>query len=154
MTKYVVSRYSGKTDDTLGLLHRISMTGAEFLCYTLEDEERTEKMFGETRIPSGTYKLGLRTHGGFHERYSEKFSFHFGMVEVLDVPGFTDILIHIGNDDDDTAGCLLVGDTASQNITKPGFVGSSTDAYKRVYRKILKDLNAGDCWVEYRNMIV
>ena len=36
----------------------------KFLAYTLEDEYREEKVYGETRIPNGTYELGLRKVGG------------------------------------------------------------------------------------------
>ena len=56
------------------------------------------------------------------------------MLEIKDVPNFEYILIHIGNDDDDTAGCLLVGNTAD---TKKGFIGDSTGAYKEIYSVIM-----------------
>ena len=59
------------------------------------------------------------------------------MLWVRDVPNFEYILIHIGNTDDDTAGCLLVGSTADKD---KGFIGSSTTAYKTMYTKVLKAL--------------
>lgn len=131
-----VVRFSSQEDSTLGALFDVSR-GRKFLCYTLEDEYREEKVHSETRIPAGTYDIKLRTEGGFHTRYLQKFpDIHKGMLHVQDVPGFEYILIHAGNDDDDTAGCLLVGDTSQQNITKDGFIGSSVDAYKRIYPKI------------------
>ncbi len=151
-----VLRYSTGHESTLGALFAEKVVDVideavgdvdekpEFLCYTLEDEHRSKKVFGETRIPAGKYKLSLREYGGFHQRYKEKFpDFHIGMLEVKDVPGFTDILIHIGNNDDDTAGCLLLGNQSHQNITGPGFIGSSTDAYKRVYKFIAGFLDSG-----------
>ena len=58
------------------------------------------------------------------------------MIEVLDVPNFKHILIHCGNDEDDTSGCLLLGNSQTENIASTGFVGSSTVAYKRVYPEI------------------
>jgi len=60
------------------------------------------------------------------------------MIHVQDVPGFKYILWHTGNTDEHTSGCLLLGDTSQQNITKEGFIGSSTTAYKRVYPQIAK----------------
>lgn len=139
-----VVRYSSQGDDTLGLLFDFT-NERKFLCFTLEDEARTVKIFGETRIPAGTYRVELRTEGGFHQRYNRKFpSMHKGMLWVKDVPGFEYILIHIGNDDDDTAGCLLVGNEVRQNITGPGKLLHSADAYKRIYPLVVDKLIAGE----------
>ena len=139
--KLDVVRYSGSKNSTLGHL----VINDVFECYTLEDEHRTLKVFGDTRIPAGTYKIGLRTVGGTTGRYSKKFpSFHKGMLEVQNVPNFKYVLIHIGNDEDDTAGCLLVGDTTNNNKIVPGFIGSSTQAYIRVYKKVLEALERNE----------
>lgn len=136
MNKYEVQRFSSQSDSTLGLLFDVT-DGRKFLCYTLEDEARDTKVKGETRIPAGTYKLKLRAEGGYHQRYVKKYgSMHKGMIHVQDVPGFTYILWHTGNNDEHTMGCLLLGDTSQQNISKAGFIGASTDAYKRVYPDI------------------
>jgi hypothetical protein len=140
MNKYEVLRFSSQEDSTLGMLFDVT-DGRKFLCFTLEDEARDEKVMGETRIPSGTYKIKLRKEGGYHNRYVTKFgSMHKGMIHVQDVPGFTYILWHTGNTDEHTNGCLLFGDTSQQNISKEGFIGASTDAYKRVYPSIAEAL--------------
>tara|TARA_R110000744_G_scaffold9052_4_gene29452 strand:+ start:209 stop:742 length:534 start_codon:yes stop_codon:yes gene_type:complete len=139
-----VLRFSTSDDSTGGALFDTS-NKRKFLAYTLEDEKRVEKITGETRIPAGTYSIDLRTVGGFHQKYRARFGieFHKGMLHILDVPNFDYILIHCGNTDDDTAGCLLIGDTTVQNITREGFIGSSTEAYKRVYPPILYHLETG-----------
>ncbi len=138
--KIEVLRYSSGKRDTLGLL----FIDCQFYCYTLEDEFRTIKKHAETRIPEGTYELRLRSEGGFHNRYLKKFGseFHKGMLELQDVPNFTYVLIHIGNDEDDTAGCLLIADTVNNNTIegKKGFIGGSTGCYQRVYPIIRDEL--------------
>lgn len=144
--KYEVLRISSQKDSTSGLLFEVDNGKRTFLCYTLEDEQRDVKVWGETRIPAGTYKLGLRTEGGFHTKYISKFGadFHKGMIWVLDVPGFEYILWHIGNTDENTAGCLLLGDSQESNLVKKdGFVGSSTNAYKLVYPRVLAAIQSG-----------
>jgi hypothetical protein len=147
-----VIRFSSGTDSTNGIL--IDKTNNKFLAYTLEDEYRDEKKYGETRIPEGTYKLGLRKVGGYHAKYSKRFSnIHVGMLHVLDVPGFDYILIHCGNTDEHTAGCLLVGDSQENNqITKDGFIGKSTQAYKRIYPDIANAIECGEVTITYKTI--
>jgi hypothetical protein len=143
--KLEVLRFSSQNDSTLSMLFDVTDNCRKFLCFSLEDEYREVKVMGETRIPKGVYNLGLRKEGGFYTRYNEKFgAMNIGMIQVQDVPGFEYILWHIGNTDEDTAGCLLLGDTSQQNITKGGFIGSSTDAYKRVYPPIAAAIESGE----------
>ena len=143
--KLEVLRFSSQNDSTLGMLFNVTK-GRKFLCFTLEDEARDTKVKSETRIPEGIYELKLRTYGGFHERYIKKYGgkFHKGMIHVQDVPNFRYILWHTGNTDEHTAGCLLLGDTSQQNISKEGFIGGSTSAYKRVYPIIANALKKGE----------
>lgn len=144
-----VLRYSASDESTLGLL----FINGKFECYTLEDEHRDIKVKAETRIQAGTYQIKLRTVGPHHTRYSKKFpDIHKGMLHVQDVPNFTHILIHIGNDDDDTAGCLLVGDSSINNLTQAGRINSSTVAYKRMYSKVIEAFERGeDVYITYYN---
>ena len=150
--KLKVLRFSSQEDSTSGLLFLDGDLGLEFLCYTLEDEERALKVRGETRVPAGTYEIKLRTEGGFHGRYTKRFAgMHKGMLHVINVPNFKWILIHTGNTDEHTAGCLLVGDAQENNkIIKDGFVGKSTNAYKRIYPSIAEALeNNKEVIIEY-----
>ena len=142
--KLEVLRFSSHSDSTLGILFDVT-EGRKFLCFTLEDEARDTKVMAETRIPAGEYELKLRTVGGYHERYVKKYgSFHKGMIHVQDVPNFKYILWHTGNTDEHTAGCLLLGDTSQQNISKEGFIGASTAAYKRIYPNIAEAILSGE----------
>lgn len=144
--KLEVLRFSSQEDSTNGILFDVTDGKRKFLCYTLEDEHREEKVSGETRVPAGTYDLVLRTVGGFHSRYTKKYGeMHKGMLWVWDVPGFEYILIHTGNTDEHTAGCLLVGDNQRANFgDSDGFVGSSVNAYKRIYPPIAEAIERGD----------
>ena len=141
-----IYRFSSDTQSTLSACH----IDGKFECFGLEDEFRTVKVWGETRIPKGKYKLGLRKVGGHNSRYSKKFpSFHKGMLEVKDVPNFKYILIHIGNTDDDTAGCYLVGQECKNNRIGKGRLEGSTLAYKEFYNKVIDSVANGDCSIEY-----
>ena len=110
-----------------------------FLCWTCEDVWRQHKHYGRTRIPEGVYELGLRQEGGFDARYRRLFArragWHRGMVQLMNVPDFEYILVHIGNTDEDTEGCLLVGSRVSM---QQGMIVESRRAYMRVY-PLLRD---------------
>lgn len=142
--KLTVLREKSADDYTMGQL----LIDRKYECYTIEDEIRTKKVWGETAIPAGTYQIKLRTEGTFHKKYSVKFpDFHKGMLHVTNVPGFEYVLIHIGNTDDDTAGCLLVG-----RQRKEGSILESTLAYKNLYKKVAAELVAGrEVTIEYVN---
>lgn len=151
----LVLRFSSQEDSTHGLLfEKIDGMGLSFLCYTLEDEHRALKVKGETRIPCGIYNINFRKEGGFHEKYKKRFNgIHKGMLQVMDVPNFDYILLHCGNDDSHTAGCLLLGDSQENNtIIKDGFIGKSTNAYKRVYPELAKQISLGNkVTIEYKD---
>ena len=91
-----------------------------FLCWTLEDEDRglTQdmpleqikriKIYGETAIPKGTYRIQLRVSPTLKDRtYAKPYGGMFPYLE--NVPGYEGVMIHPGNTTKDTRGCLLVG---------------------------------------------
>ena len=129
-------------------ISRVYIDGV-FQCHGCEDEYREHKIPGETRIPQGTYKIGIRAEGGFHNRYSQKFpDFHRGMLHVLNVPDFKWILIHVGNYDTDTDGCLLLG-RADFNAMA---VWQSKAAYTKFYKKVIGEALAGRVTIEFRDL--
>ena len=139
--KLTVVRTQFGTDATNGLL----FIDGVFECYTLEDQYQAVKVMHETCIPEGTYDIQFRKTGGFHAKYSERYkNAHYGMLHIQDVPNFTYILIHTGNTDEHTSGCLIVGETQQDlEISKDGFIGSSTVAYKKMYAKVAGQLLQG-----------
>ena len=102
-----IKRIARKDNYTIGHMY---IDGAYF-CDTLEDTDRGMKqdmplselkdikVAGRTAIPTGKYCVYLTR------------SPKFGKVLPLiyDVPAFTGIRIHSGNTDEDTHGCILVG---------------------------------------------
>ncbi len=137
----VIRTQYGK-DATNGML----FVDGVFECYTLEDEYRETKVMHETCIPEGEYEIIYRKVGGFHTKYTTRYAgMHRGMLWLQDVPGFEYILIHTGNTDEHTSGCLIVGDTQTDlDVTFNGMVGSSANAYKKLYPKVADALDAGE----------
>jgi len=132
-------RYSANKESTLGVL----LIDDFFYCYSLEDEYRAQKVMHETRIPEGTYKISLAKWGNHHERYAVKYpDIHKGMLILENVPGFQGILIHTGNVDDHTSGCILVGMTANNNKVADGQLAESVNAYKLIYPLIANAIEA------------
>ena len=147
--KLTVVRIQFGTDATNGIL----LIDNVFEAYTLEDQYQEVKVMHETCIPEGTYNIKLRTVGGFHEKYKKRYGDkHKGMLHLQPDPkGFKYILIHAGNTDEHTSGCLIVGETQQDlDISKDGFIGHSGSAYTKLYDKVVQELLQGnDVTIEY-----
>lgn len=86
------------------------------------DEIKKKKVYGETAIPYGTYKVSIT--------YSPKFKKNLPLVEG--VKGFEGIRIHSGNTAKDSLGCIIVG--------KNKKVGMVLDS-RATMEKLMKVLN-------------
>ena len=92
---------------TLGVLsldgQRIGWTCEDTDMHLEDDLEHVadNKIYGKTAIPRGRYRVVMSYSPRFKRR----------LPELLDVPGFSNIRIHGGNDADDTLGCVLLGFT-------------------------------------------
>lgn len=122
----------------------------KFECFGLEDRYREDKVKHETRIPAGTYKVGVRKVGGTTARYQQRFpEIHKGMLHVLNVPNFEYILIHCGNFHTDSSGCLLLGQDA--NTGEAIHIPDSKDAYVVFYQKVIKAALDGHLTITYKD---
>lgn len=104
----LIKRIAKKNTYTIGKMY---LNGVYF-ADTLEDKDRglTQSMSleeikkikipGETAIPTGTYKVIVNMSPKFKRL----------LPRLLNVPGFDGILIHKGNSDKDTSGCVLLGE--------------------------------------------
>ena len=137
-----IDRFKTSTDEsaTLGRLY----IDDKFVCFTLEDKMQRQKVYGQTRIPEGRYRLSLRKAGRLHSQYLNRYGlWHRGMIELVDVPGFTYIYIHKGYDVGDTLGCVLVG-MRYRSTPSGGFVLEDSEAaYRKVYQPIADAIEAG-----------
>jgi len=145
---FIVQRFSDNRDCTLGLLFKKIIDGngerLHFSGYTLEDEYRAVKQMKETRIPAGFYELGLQTiETPKTLQYRAKYPWFKNHIEILKVKDFKGVYIHIGNKDEDTEGCLLLGDTANNNNVGVGEITTSTVAFKRFYDVVHEALDKG-----------
>ena len=99
-----------------------------------EDMIRTLKKPSITAIPRGTYEITLDVISPKYSKVQFYKDICNGKVPRLkNVKGFDGILIHAGNTDKDSSGCLLVG----QNKVK-GQVVNSKETFKQLY-KLLQD---------------
>jgi len=142
MAKILLKRIAKKPMYTIGKLY----INDEYFCDTLEDTDRgldqrlplyanqLRKVKGKTAIPTGTYDITLKI---VSQRFGKKSQYKFcggKLPRLLGVPAFDGVLIHIGNDANDTEGCILVGENK-----QVGKVLYSTPTFKRFYEKIKGD---------------
>jgi len=106
--KIIISRKHYTENYTIGEfyidLELLPSNKWEYICDTLEDAWRDilngeEKIYGKTCIPSGQYAVKYEWSNHFNRK----------MPHILDVPQFDNVMIHPGNDENDTLGCVLVG---------------------------------------------
>ena len=132
-----LKRIAKKETYTIGKLY---LDGVYF-CDTIEDTDRglnqtmsindikKKKVYGETAIPTGTYKLVID--------YSNRFKKN--MAHILNVPGYEGIRIHTGNSAKDSLGCIIVG---KNKVV--GKVVESRDTYNQLVPILQKAFKEGE----------
>jgi hypothetical protein len=136
MIKFKVERPKEwqKSTYTIGKFYIDYGEGWTYFCNTLEDTVRPEgeKVWGETAIPFGTYKITWAMSPTYKKL----------MPLLWGVKGFSGVLIHIGNKPEDTLGCILVG----ENKIK-GQLINSTITFNKLY-KIMQDSKQEEFTIE------
>ena len=143
-----------KATYTIGNLY----VDGKWFCNTIEDADRglrqdlplsvnqAKKRREVTAIPSGRYRvtLAVKSPKFSQEKYRAKYGFCNGYLpRLLNVPAYDGVLIHIGNTERDSAGCLIVGMN-----TEKGRVTRSTETFRRLY-DVLKSAN-GNIYITIR----
>ena len=108
------------------------------------NEIQEKKIAGKTAIPTGSYEITLNVQSPKFSDFTKYPAYKFCdgyLPRLKDVPGFDGILIHIGNYDTDTDGCILIG----YNTAK-GMVSQSTDTFKRLYDLLVS--SDGEIYIE------
>ena len=132
-----------RLDSTNNYTRGVLKVNKDVFCFTLEDEYRAFKVKGETRIPSGKYKVDfLKVVTPLTETYRRKYGWFEWHLEIKDIPNFSNVYFHVGNTDRDTDGCPLLGYT--WDCKKKNFIGDSRTAYKDFYRLVSTALNRGE----------
>lgn len=136
---------------TIGQLY----VDGKFFCNTIEDKDRNLyqgmsedeirriKVYGQTAIPFGRYRISMHRKS---PKYSKKKAYAKceGYVPyLLNVPGFEGILIHIGNWASDSCGCILVG----ENKVKGGVVNSTVWFWKLYDMMKAADEKGEEIWI-------
>lgn len=128
-----VKRIAKKATYTIGRLY----VDGKYVCDTLEDKDRgltddmplelikTKKVYGETAIPTGTYKIDTNTVSPKFKDRSWAKTYGGKVPRFQNVKGFDGVLIHPLNKSSETLGCVGVGKN-----TIVGMVTDSTNTFK------------------------
>lgn len=127
-------RYKGEKY-TIGSLY----VDGKYFCDTIEDRDRgldcsmslheisRKKVYGETAIPTGSYPIDMGTVSTKFRLREWARPYGGKLPRLLGVPYYSGVLIHVGNTEKDSLGCILVG----ENKVK-GQVVNSAATFKRL----------------------
>ncbi|EAI7202394.1 hypothetical protein K8C68_001910 [Campylobacter coli] len=133
----IIRRYTGKTC-VIGKFKVFSDDKLLLECFALEEDKEGLESGKDLRIPEGNYNLRRHTPSRFENTLrSITKKDDDTMINVYndEVPASRAILIHWGNTDKDTQGCILLGLTKDNNNES---IGQSRQACKEFYDLMYK----------------
>lgn len=141
----IIRRYTG-TNCVIGKFKVFDENEKELLsCFSLERKEEGLESGKNLRIPAGVYKLRRHSPSRFENTLrSITKRADDTMINVYndEVPASRAILIHWGNTDRDTQGCILLGQTKDNNNESVGQSRQACkDFYDLMYGKDLSDVS-------------
>lgn len=135
--KLTLSRKLYRSD---GIFGELLGPKREFLCVTLEHAYSMKEVF-YPKVPKGTYQCTRGVHR------LERMESSFVTFEVMDVPGRTGILFHVGNYNDESQGCILLGKQMGNKSNGGKMIMSSHHAFTDFLR-LLEGLESFELTVE------
>lgn len=131
MKNIVIENNEIHKDCVIGVLKVFEDDKEIFKCYTLQEDKEGLEKGKDLRIPAGVYSLKRHPGSRFEKTLREITKYpQDKMINVYNelVPYERHILIHWGNTDKDTEGCILLGKTKGINS-----IGQSRIACKEFY---------------------
>ena len=140
----LVKRIAKKPKYTIGKMY----IDGQYICDTLEDTDRglnqnmsleeikNKKVYGETAVPTGTYKVDMNTVSPKFKSRTWAKPYGGKLPRLVLVPGYDGVLIHPGNKAEDTLGCILVGENKAV-----GQVLNSQVTFKKIMSILTKGTN-------------
>ena len=140
----LVKRIAKKPKYTIGKMY----IDGQYICDTLEDADRglnqnmsleeikNKKVYGETAVPTGTYKVDMNTVSPKFKSRTWAKPYGGKLPRLVLVPGYDGVLIHPGNKAKDTLGCILVGENKAV-----GQVLNSQVTFKKIMSILTKGTN-------------
>lgn len=149
----LLQRLSDNEKSTMGAIYH--KEEQKIINFSLEDRHQDVKVKKETRIPAGFYELKIRKEDTpltikHRTAYGSWFKYH---IEITGIKDFSGVYFHAGNDEGDTEGCVLIGNTLNNHYTVQGKpLTSSIDGTRRFYELVYPHLEAGNkAFIEIRN---
>ncbi len=119
---------------------------------------KSEKIYGESAIPAGKYKLSLVKYGNLHTWLSNAFKdIYKGVILLNDIPNYSGVCVHPGTSRSSTLGCLIPcldytiktnDDGTREHITTKE---SSNNAFKLLYSAVSADILNDDTYFNISN---
>lgn len=152
--KLLLRRIAKRPTYTIGYLYRWDTTEKKWvkISDTLEDKDRgldqsmseaniaKIKVKHKTAIPTGQYEITMNVVSGTFSKKQTYKEFCGGKLPRLKyVKGFSGILIHSGYDENDSSGCILVGENKVV-----GKIINSWKKFKEVYTLLKAAADRGE----------
>ena len=138
-----VRRIALKDKYTIGKMY----INGEYFCDCCEDKVRDlskeTKVPNHTAIPYGTYEITLDVQSNKYsnfEKYPWAKEYNGYIPRLTNVPLFLGVLIHPGNDEQDTSGCLLCG----ENKVVGKVINSTKTFHRLMHEHLIPAKNRGE----------